>query len=88
MTEQSLIDLKFTKNYVTKEESGADQDFHYYTQEFGDITLISNDNWDAEKTTWEVSIFDSETLKITDHKYLVSLYNVLNHNTIKDEMVD
>ena len=41
MTEKQLIELDFTRNDETAENSGAPNDFHYYTYDVGNFSLIS-----------------------------------------------
>lgn len=58
MKEQDIIDLGFEKTFVSKEQSGDNTDFHYYTKEFDGVCVITNDNINAKEDGWEVYIFD------------------------------
>jgi hypothetical protein len=80
MTEQTFIDLNFVRNDVSKEESGCDFDYHYYTIDIGDICLISNANDEAEKEGWWVSIFNSNTCLIKGAGDLETLIRILTNN--------
>lgn len=63
MTEQDLIELGFNRNDITAEESGYQNDWYYYTYDFGNhLSLISSDNEEAQTKGWSVEIFDTEPL--------------------------
>ena len=81
MTEQIFIDLGFTKNDISIEQSGHDKPFHYYTLDVGDICIISNADDDAEVEGWYATIFDSETLKIRGAGDLEELVKIISLNT-------
>lgn len=81
MTEQVLKDLGFERTLITMEESGDDRDFYYYTLDIGDICLISNDDEEAGKEGWTVSIFDFPSMEISDYNDLAALVNILESNT-------
>jgi len=81
MTEQTFIDLGFEKNQETRESSGTDFDWHYYTLDIGDICLISNSNDEAEKEGWWCSIFDSDTCVIKGAGDLEDIIRILKNNT-------
>jgi hypothetical protein len=81
MTEQTFIDLNFERNDVSVEESGHENDFHYYTLDIGDICLITNASDEAEKDGWWCSVFDSETLKIRGGGDLEDLVKILRLNS-------
>lgn len=82
MTEQIFIDLGFERNDVTKEQSGDDHDFHYYTLDIGDICIITNANDEAEQNGWEAYIFDSLTMRIKGSGDLEDLVRILKNNTL------
>lgn len=81
MIEQALKDLGFKRILVPIEESGDDRDFYYYTLDIGNICLISNDDEEAEKEGWLVSIFDFPSMEISDYNDLAALVNILESNT-------
>ena len=82
MTEQIFINLGFERNDVTKEQSGDDHDFHYYTLDIGDICIITNANDEAEQNGWEAYIFDSLTMRIKGSGDLEDLVRILKNNTL------
>lgn len=58
ITDESLIGLGFIRTNVSKEESGYDEDYYYYTYDITEyLSLISNSNIDA-KDGYKVDIFD------------------------------
>jgi len=58
ITDESLIGLGFIRTNVSKEESGNDEDYYYYTYNITEyLSLISNANIDA-KDGYKVDIFD------------------------------
>lgn len=58
ITDESLIGLGFIRTNVSKEESGNDEDYYYYTYNITEyLSLISNSNIDA-KDGYKVDIFD------------------------------
>lgn len=58
ITDESLIGLGFIRTNVSKEESGSDEDYYYYTYDITEyLSLISNANIDA-KDGYKVDIFD------------------------------
>lgn len=81
MTEQVLKDLGFERTLITMEESGDDRDFYYYTLDIGDICLISNDDEEAGKEGWKVSIFDFPSMEISCMNQLMTLVTILELNT-------
>ena len=83
MIEQTLKDLGFERTLVPIEESGDDRDFYYYTLDIGDICLISNDDEEAKKDGWKVSIFDFPSIEISDYNDLAALINILESNLKK-----
>lgn len=61
ITDESLIGLGFIRTNVSKEESGNDEDYYYYTYSITEyLSLISNANIDA-KDGYKVDIFDYNT---------------------------
>lgn len=77
MKETDFITLGFQKQQETIESSGCERDWHYYTLKIGDITLISNDNEEAEKEGWCVYIFDSLEFYFTDFEDIYNLIQIL-----------
>ena len=83
MKKQDLEILGFQRHLVTIEESGDDRDYYYYDLDIGDITLISNDDEQAEKEGWKVIIFDFPSVEISDYNDLAALINILESNLKK-----
>jgi CRISPR/Cas system CMR-associated protein Cmr3 (group 5 of RAMP superfamily) len=78
MTEQDLIKLGFKKKYVTSHESGYDKDWFYYTYDFTKyLSLVSNDNFDAETKGWYVEFLGGEGVKFTAFTELEQLINII-----------
>ena len=62
MKEQDIIDLGFERHDVTAEQSGSENDWHYYTYDFTKgLSLISSDNDLAKrKGHWHIEIFETD----------------------------
>lgn len=85
MTEQDLIDLGFKKEIVTKEQSGAPFDWHYYTYDFvKGFSLISQASDEVTDDKWFVEILETDgKIKFTDldivqHLILLITVNIVN----------
>ncbi len=52
MTEKDLKDLDFTRVDETAENSGAPNDWHYYTYDVGNFSLISPASDEVEEDGW------------------------------------
>lgn len=86
MTEKDLIHLGFIRNDVTKEESGYDNDWHYYTYQFtSGLCLISCDNEEAksEDGLWFVEIFDVDGIRFTNVENLEKLIWLIKNAEVK-----
>ena len=83
MIREALENLGFQRTLVPMEESGDDRDFYYYSLNIGDITLMSNDDEQAEKEGWKVIIFDYPSVEISDYNDLAALINILESNNKK-----
>jgi hypothetical protein len=81
--EQTLKDLGFVSTTVTKEESGYDNDYYYYTLDIGDVCLITNAHDEAVNDSWIVSIFDSMTNNVTNEEDLIALVDIIKRSSIK-----
>lgn len=81
MTEEIFEKLGFEKVVVTREESGCDNDFYYYTIDIGDICIMSNSDDEAIEKGWEAFIFDSMTMKIKGSGDLEDLVRIIRNNT-------
>lgn len=83
--EQDLIDLGFNKTFVSRQDSGCDEDFYYYTIDLLDgpykMCLISNSDDDAINSGWYVELFD---FPYNRFKYLQELTEfILSTNKVK-----
>lgn len=80
MKEQEIINLGFER---TDDNDGLEK-YHYYTLEIGNdyspLCLITNDNGEAKNDNWEVSIFNYESIIITDIGELKKLIELLKNN--------
>ena len=81
MNEQEIKDLGFEIQYETAENSGADNDWYYYTMDIGDICLITNDCEEAAEDGWEVSIFDAPSCVFKVTEDLEDLIKIIKSNT-------
>ena len=85
MKEEVLINLDFERNDVSEEESG-DKAFYYFTMDFGDLCLISNDNDESEKDGgYFVEVFDNMDIRITIEEDLKALIDIFKRNLKDDE---
>jgi len=83
MNKQTLIDLGFERFDETPQNSCSDVAWYYYTLSIGDITLISNESDIAGKYGWNVGMFNSETLRVTDSRSLEKLIAIIHESTIR-----
>jgi hypothetical protein len=81
--EETLKDLGFVSTIVTKEESGYENDYYYYTLDIGDVCLITNAHDEAVNDGWVVSIFDSMTNNVTNEEDLIALVDIIKRSSIK-----
>jgi hypothetical protein len=80
--EGTLTHLGFEKFSETPESSGSDNDWYYYTLDIGSLCLITQSS-DEVVNGWEVSVFDDDSVKITDPNELMILIGVLTRNKVK-----
>lgn len=85
MKEKELIALGFERTDVTAEESGYETDWYYYTYNFGNgaISLISNDNTEAEKGKWYAEVFEDDTIRFTKSSDIMALIDLINRNIVE-----
>jgi hypothetical protein len=83
MKEEVLINLGFERNDVSEEESG-DKAFYYFTMEFGDLCLISNES-DESKVDggYYIEVFDNMSIRIEDETDLKNLIEIFKRS-LKD----
>ena len=80
MKEQDLVHLGFERVDVTAEQSGHENDWHYYTYDFTrGVSLITCDSDEAERTgEWFVEFFEAEQqIKFTDVSKLQKLMDLI-----------
>lgn len=80
ITDEHLIGLGFTRTNVSKEESGNDKDYYYYTYNITEyLSLISNSNIDV-KDGYKIDIFDYDvgTDNLSVLKELLYILSKLN----------
>jgi hypothetical protein len=83
MKEQDLIDLNFDKIEVSREESGCDDGFYYYTYDFKHFSLITTSNDEIlDDNSWYVEIFEYEDFRFTDKEDLEKLIELLETNRV------
>lgn len=81
--EETLKDLGFISTTVTKEESGFEDDYYYYSIDIGDVCLMTNAHDEAANDGWVVSIFDSMTNNVTNEEDLITLVGIIKRSSIK-----
>lgn len=83
ISEHNLINLGFTRNDETPESSGSDNNWHYYTLDIEDFTLISKASDEIDKDCWNIYIFDYEGFEFTEIESLIEFINILKKNIKK-----
>ena len=83
MIEQDLLDLDFTRNDETAENSGASNDWHYYTYDIGSFSLISAASYEVKNDEWFVDVFESPEIRFTSRTELEILMTLLINNCSK-----
>ena len=83
MTEKQLIELDFTRNDETAENSGASNDWHYYTYDVGSFSLISAGSYEVKNDEWFVDVFESPEIRFTSRTELEILMTLLINNCSK-----
>jgi hypothetical protein len=81
--EETLQAQGFISTTVTKEESGYENDYYYYSLDIGDICLITNAQDEAVNDGWVVSIFDSMTNNVTNEEDLITLVGIIKRSSTK-----
>lgn len=79
--DQELIELGFQRQEETAENSGAPEDWYYYTLDVGDICLIT-DGSDEGKDTFKVSLLEHETIEFQTYKALKAFIDIIRENTV------
>lgn len=77
ITKDCLINLGFTEEFSTPEESGEKDGFYYYTYEVaGDCLLISDSN-NENDGNFTIEFYEYTTIGITDITDLMQLIAIL-----------
>lgn len=84
MTENDLIQLDFTRESETTENSGSPNDWHYYTYDFGNgsTSLVSPASDEVKNDEWYVEFFGNEKIRFTSRTELEILMTLINNNCI------
>jgi hypothetical protein len=84
MKEKELIALNFNRKYVTAEESGYQDDWHYYDMDFGEggLTLISPSNDEVENDEWYVDVLHDNTIRFTNISDVKTFIDLIKRNTM------
>ena len=80
MKEQDIIHFGFERHDVTAEQSGHEDDWHYYTYDFTrGLSLITCDSDEAERIgEWYVEFFEVEQeIRFTDASKLQDLMDLI-----------
>lgn len=79
MKEQDIIDLGFERVDITKEQSGHEDDWHYYTYDFtSGFSLITQANDEVVDNKWFVEVFETDpTIRFTDKKPIETLIKII-----------
>ena len=86
MTENELINLDFTRNNETAENSGAPNDWHYYTYNVGNFCLISPASDEVEEDGWYVEVFETPEIRFTSRTELEIFITLLVNNYNEDRL--
>ena len=80
MTEQDLLDLDFTRVDETAENSGAPNDWHYYTYDIANFSLITPASDEVKDGEWYVEVFETPEIRFTSRTELEILMTLLINN--------
>ena len=80
MTEQDLLDLDFTRVDETAENSGAPNDWHYYTYNIANFCLITPASDEVKDGEWYVEVFETPEIRFTSRTELEILMTLLINN--------
>jgi len=87
MTENELINLDFTRNNETAENSGAPNDWHYYTYNVGNFCLISPASDEVEEDGWYVEVFETPEIRFTNPTEVSILLTLMTNNYKEDDSI-
>jgi hypothetical protein len=87
MTENELINLDFTRNNETAENSGAPNDWHYYTYNVGSFCLISPSSDEVGEDGWFVEVFEIPEIRFTNPTEVSILLTLLANNYTENDSI-
>jgi hypothetical protein len=83
ITPDILLATGFTKVSVSPEESGCENEYHYYIYEVQDKCILISDCNDENDGGFSIEFFNMENLiKIKDSESLLKLMEVIKRNTL------
>lgn len=83
ITSDILLALSFTKVSVPPEESGCENEYHYYVYEIHDKCILISDCNDENNGGFTIEFFGLENLiAIKDSESLLKLMEVIKRNTL------
>ena len=85
MKEQDLLDLDFTRVDETAENSGAPNDWHYYTYDIASFSLISPASDEVKDGEWYVEVFETPEIRFTSRTELEILMTLLINNCSEEK---
>jgi hypothetical protein len=77
MKEEIFIELGFEKIIETAENSGAENDWYYYTLDIGDLCLLTSASDEIKDGNWYCYFFESNDFKINNETDLRELVRIL-----------
>jgi hypothetical protein len=80
MTEADLLQLDFTCVDEIAENSGAPNNFHYYTYDIGTLCLITPASDEVKNDEWYVELFESSNIRFTSRTELEIFITLLINN--------
>ena len=88
MTERELQKIGFKKEVVCPDESGMDDNYHYYTYDIAEgINLITPANDEIINEDWYVEFFDTTpSIRFKDLKDLMDVINILEKSIVQPEL--
>ena len=80
MTETDLLQLDFTRVDETAESSGSPNDWHYYTYDIANFSLITPASDEVIDGEWYVGVFEIPEIQFTSRTELEILMTLLINN--------
>ena len=85
MTAQDLLDLDFTRVDETAESSGSPNDWHYYTYDIANFSLITPASDEVKDGEWYVEVFETPEIRFTSRTELEILMTLLINNCSEEK---